>query len=152
MTCSYRDSITQTSFTALRIICALPTHSYPQTLATTGHSFLFQECHIVGTIHYTAFSDWLLSFGNMHLSFIHASKTLATWCEGQLTGKDPGAGKVWGQEGKRVTEDEMVWWRHGLNGREFEQTLGDSEGQGSLVCCHPWGHKESDVTENLSAE
>ena len=43
----------------------------------------------------------------------------------------------------------MVGWHHTLNGREFEQTPGDSEGQESLVCCSPWGHKESDTTEQL---
>ena len=51
--------------------------------------------------------------------------------------------------GEGVTEDEMVGWHHRLNGLEFEQALGDSEGQGSLVCCSPCGHKESDVTERL---
>ena len=51
------------------------------------------------------------------------------------------------QEEKRVTEDEMVEWHHQLNGREFKQTLGDSEGQDSLVCCSPWGCKESDTTK-----
>ena len=45
-----------------------------------------------------------------------------------------------------VTEDEMVEWHHRLNGHESEQTPGDSEGQGSLVCCSSWGHKESDMT------
>ena len=64
----------------------------------------------------------------------------------QLTGKDPDAGKDWGQEEKGVTDDGMVGWHHQLNGHEFEQTPGDSEGQGSLVCCNPWGHKESDKT------
>ena len=44
----------------------------------------------------------------------------------------------------------MIGWYHLLNGREFEQTLGDSEGQGSLVCCSPWGHKELDMTERLN--
>ena len=48
-----------------------------------------------------------------------------------------------------MTEDEMVGWNHPLNGHEFEQTPGDSEGQGSLVCCSPWGRKESDMTERL---
>ena len=48
-------------------------------------------------------------------------------------------------------EDETVGWHHGFNGHEFEQTLGDSEGQGSLVCCSPWGwRKESDTTERLN--
>ena len=46
-----------------------------------------------------------------------------------------------------MTEDEMVGWYHRLSGCEFEQTQGDSEGQGSLVCCSPWGRKESDMTE-----
>ena len=48
-----------------------------------------------------------------------------------------------------MTEDEMVRWHHQLNGHEFEQTPRDSEGQGSLVCCSPWGLKESDMTEQL---
>ena len=56
-----------------------------------------------------------------------------------LIGKDPDAGKDWRQEEKRTIEDEMVGWHHQLNGHEFEQTLGDSEGQGSLACCSWWG-------------
>ena len=63
----------------------------------------------------------------------------------QLIGKDPNAGKDWVQE-KGVTEDEMVGWYHQLNGHEFEQSLGQSEGQGSLACCSPQGCKESDMT------
>ena len=47
-------------------------------------------------------------------------------------------------------EDEIVECYHQLNGHEFEQTLGDGEGQGSLACCHPWGRKESDTTERLN--
>ena len=50
------------------------------------------------------------------------------------------------QEEKRLTEDEMVGWHHRLNGNEFKQTPGDSEGQGSLVCCSPWGQKKPDMT------
>ena len=57
------------------------------------------------------------------------------------------AGKDGQQEKKVVTEDEMVGWHHGLNGHEFEQTPGDSEGQGSLACCSPWDRKELDATE-----
>ena len=45
-----------------------------------------------------------------------------------------------------MTEDELVGWHHRLNGHECEETLGDSEGQGSLGYCSPWGHKESDTT------
>ena len=50
-------------------------------------------------------------------------------------------------KGEGVAEDEMVEWDHQLNGHEFEQTLGDSGGQGSLACCSSWGHRESDMTE-----
>ena len=60
--------------------------------------------------------------------------------------KDPDAGKDWRQEEKGLTEDEMVGWHHQLDRHEFEQTLGDSEAQGSLACCSPWGHEESDMT------
>ena len=49
-----------------------------------------------------------------------------------------------------MTEDEMVGWHHWLNGLEFEQALGVGDGQGRLGCCSPWGHKESDTTEQLS--
>ena len=68
----------------------------------------------------------------------------------QLIGKDPDVGKDWGQKEKGVTEDEMVGWHHRLNGHEFEQTPGDSEGQGSLACCSPWGCKQLDMTELLN--
>ena len=67
-----------------------------------------------------------------------------------LTGKDLDAGKDWRREEKRVTEDEMIGWHHWLNGHKFEQALGDGEGQGSLLCYSPWGHKESDITEQLN--
>jgi len=49
-----------------------------------------------------------------------------------------------------MTEDEMVRWHHQLNGNEFEQTLGNNEGQGRLVCCSPWGCKVLDTTERLN--
>jgi len=49
-----------------------------------------------------------------------------------------------------MTEEEMVGWHHRLYGHEFEQTPGDSEGQGSLACCSPWGRKESGTTERLN--
>ena len=67
----------------------------------------------------------------------------------QLIGKDPDAGKEGRQEKKGATEDEMVVWPQRLKGHEFEQILGDSEGQGSLGCCSPWGRIESNTTERL---
>ena len=63
-----------------------------------------------------------------------------------LIRKDPDAGKDWGQEKKGEDEmDEMVGWHHQLNRHEFEQSPGDSEGPGNLVCCSSWGCKESDT-------
>ena len=68
----------------------------------------------------------------------------------RFIGKDPDAGKDCGQEEKRMTEDEMVGWHHRIIGHVLGQTLGDGEGQGGLVCCSPWGHKESDMTQQLN--
>ena len=67
-----------------------------------------------------------------------------------LIRKDSDAGKDWRQEEKAVTENEMVGWHYLLNGYVFEQALGDGESQGSLACCSPMGHKESDATERLN--
>ena len=66
-----------------------------------------------------------------------------------LIGKDPDAGKDWRQE-KGTTEDMMAVWHHWLDGQEFEQALGVGDGQGGVVCCSPWGRKESDMTEWLN--
>ena len=64
--------------------------------------------------------------------------------------KDPDAGKDWRQEEKGMREDEMVGWHHRFDGHEFEQAPGVDDAQGSLVCCSPWGCKESDTTEWLN--
>ena len=95
--------------------------------------------------------------GNQSLIFIgrtdDEAEALILWpsdAKSRLIGKDLDAGKDWRQEEKGTTEDEMVGWHHWLNGHEFEQALGDGKGQGSLVCCSPWGHKESDTTEQLN--
>ena len=67
-----------------------------------------------------------------------------------VIGKDPDAGKDWRQEEKGLKEDEMVGWHHWLSGHEFEQALRVYDGRGSLGCCSPWSHKESDTTAPLS--
>ena len=67
-----------------------------------------------------------------------------------VIGKDPDAGKDWGQEEKGMTEDEMVGLHHRLNGHGFVWTLGVVDGQGGLACCGSWGRKESDTTEGLN--
>ena len=63
----------------------------------------------------------------------------------QLIENHPDVGKDWGQKEKGATEDDMVGWHHWLNGHEFEHTPGDTEWQGSLVCCSPWSSKKSDT-------
>ena len=74
----------------------------------------------------------------------------------RLIGKVPDAREDWGQEEKEVTEDEMVGWHHRLNGHEFEQTPGDTEGQGSpeyildREALTTWGGKELDMTKWLN--
>ena len=67
-----------------------------------------------------------------------------------LIRKDPDAGKDWKQEEKGTTEDAMVGWRHRIDGHEFEQALGVSDGQGSLVCFSLWSCKELDTTKRLN--
>ena len=67
----------------------------------------------------------------------------------RLIGKDPDAGKDRRQEEKGMTEGEMVGWHHQLDGHESEQAPGVGDGPGGLVCCRPWGCRESDTTEWL---
>ena len=67
-----------------------------------------------------------------------------------LIGKDPDAGKVWGQEEQGTPDDEMVGWHHRLNRHGFGWPLRVGYGQGGLVCCSPWGRKELDTTERLN--
>ena len=67
-----------------------------------------------------------------------------------LIGKDSDAGRDWGQDEKGMTENEMAWWHHWLDGRESEWTPRVGDGQGGLVCCDSWGCKESDTTERLN--
>ena len=81
------------------------------------------------------------------------AKTPVLWprdANNRLLGKDPDAEKDWRQEEKGTTEDEMDGWHYQLDGHEFEQAPGVGDGQGSLVCCSPWGRKELDMTEQLN--
>ena len=82
-------------------------------------------------------------------TFVKLHKTLVLWlpvAKSWLIGKDPNAGKDWGEKEKGAIKYEMFGWHHCLNGHEFEQAPGDSEEQGSLVCYTLWGSKELDMT------
>ena len=83
-------------------------------------------------------------------NWIEAPILLLPDAKSQLIRKDPYAGKDWRQEEKRMTEDEKVQRHHQLNGHEFEPAPGDGDGQENLVCCNPWGHKESYMTELMN--
>ena len=106
------------------------------------------DCKEVKAVHPKGNQFWMF-FGRTDVE----AETPILWppdAKNWLFGKDPDAGKDWRQEEKGLTEDEMVEWHHWLDGREFEQALGDGEGQGNLSCCSPWGCKESDMTEQLN--
>ena len=64
--------------------------------------------------------------------------------------ESPWCWKEWGQKEKKSSEDEIAGWHHGCNGHELGQTSGDGKGQGGLVCCSPWGHKELGMTGQLN--
>ena len=93
------------------------------------------------------FSPWLQNMSTL-LVYTGAEAPIL-WpldAKNWLIGKDPDAGKDWGQEEKGMTEDEMAGWHHRLNGHEFEQASGVADEQESLSCCSPWGWKEPDMT------
>ena len=108
----------------------------PWTARRSNQSILKEinpECSLEGLI----LKLKLQSFGHLMWRAEPLGKTLML---GRFRARKEGA-----------TEDEMVGWHHWLNGHEFGQTPGDGEGQGSLVCCSPWGCKESDMTERLNS-
>ena len=80
-------------------------------------------------------------------------ETLILWplhAKSWLIGKDPDAGRDWGQEEKGTTEDEVAGWPHRLDGHECEPAPGVGDGQGGMACCDSWGRKELDTTERLN--
>ena len=85
----------------------------------------------------------------MRKTYAEAPILWPTWCEEPTPWKRPWYWERLRQEEKGATKDEMVGWHHWLNGHEFEQSLGDSEGQGNLACCSPWGHR---VGHDLATE
>ena len=106
------------------------------------------DCKEIQPVHSKGDQSWLF-FGRTDTK----AETPVVWpphAKSWLIGKDPDAGRDWGQEEKGTTEDEMAGWHHQLDGHEFGWTLGVGDGQGSLACCNSWGHKVSDTTEWLN--
>ena len=117
-------------------------------LETTLESPL--DCKEIKPVHPKGNQSWIFTgrtdaeaaapcFGHLMMRRIHSVQWKRSWRWERLrTG------------GEGATEDEIVGWHHGFSGHKFEQTLGDSEGQGSLACCSPWGRNVSDKTEQLN--
>ena len=102
------------------------------------------DCEAIQPVHPKGYQSWVF-IGRTDVE-AEAPIFWPPHAKSWLIGKDPDGGKDWRQEEKGATEDEMVGWHPWLNGHEFEQTLGDSEAQGSLACWSPWGRKELDKT------
>ena len=95
------------------------------------------RANVKGNQYWLHWKDWCWSW---------SSNTSATWCEELTHWKRPGCWERLRPRGKRTTENQIVGWHYQNNRSEFEQTLGGSEGQGSLACSSPWGCKELDMT------
>ena len=105
-------------------------------------------CKEIHPVHPKGYQSWIF-IGKADAE----AETLILWppdAENRLVWKDPDAREDWRQKEKGMTEDEMVGWPQWVNGHEFEQGLGDGDGQGSLACWSPWGCKELDTTELLN--
>ena len=97
------------------------------------------DCKEIQPVHSKGDQSWAF-FGRNDAE----AETSVLWpphAKNWLIGKDPDAGRGWGQEEKGTTEDEMAEWHHRLNGRESEWTLGVGDGQGGLACCDSWGRR-----------
>ena len=106
------------------------------------------DCKEIQPVHPNGDQSWVF-IGRTHAE----AETPILWLPDEkswLIGKDPDAGKDWGQEEKGTTEDEMVGWHHWHNGHGFQWTPGVGDGQGHLACYGSWGRKESDMTEWLN--
>ena len=106
------------------------------------------DCKEIQPVHSKGDQSWVL-IGRNDVK----AETSILWppdVKSWLIGKDSDAGRDWRQEEKGKTEDEMARRHHRLDGRESEWTSGVGDGQGGLVCCDSWGHKESDMTERLN--
>ena len=110
-------------------------------LEKTLESYL--DCKEIQPVHPKGDQSWVFIGRTDAEALILWPPNVKNW----LIGKDPDAGRDWGQEEKETTEDEIVGWHHQLDGHGLRWTLGVGDGQGGLVCCGSWGHKEWDMTE-----
>ena len=100
------------------------------------------DCKEIQPVHLKGDQSWVF-IGRTDVLWPPDAKSWLIW-------KDPDSGKDWGQEEKGITEDKMVGWCHQLSAHGFGWTPGVGDGQGGLVGCSAWDHKESDTTERLN--
>ena len=108
------------------------------------------DCKEIKPVHHKGNQPWIF-IGRTDAE----AETPILWppdAKNRLIGKVLDAGKDWRQEENGMTEDEIVGWHHWCDGQEFEYAPGVGDGQWSLVCCSPWGYKESDTTEWLNSK
>ena len=111
-------------------------------------SWEFWDCKEIQPVHPKGDQSWVFT-GRTDAE----AETPILWpphAKSLLIGKDPDAGRDWWQEKEGMTEDEIPGWHHWFDGHESEWTPGVGDGQGSLVCCYSWGHKESDTNEGVN--
>ena len=128
------------------ILPNLPTLSLSHRLHKTLESPL--DCKEIQPVHPKGDQSWVF-IGRTDAE----AETPILWpppAKSWLIGKDPDAGRDWGQEENGMTEDEIAGWHHWLDGHEFEWTPGVGDGQGGLVSCDSWGRKELDTIERLN--
>ena len=134
-------------FTDWRFVAALSQASLLVPGMAACSLFPAESAHFSLLVTVQEFSLYLRVF--LLIIFLETPVLWPPHAKSWLIGKDPDAGRDWGQEEKGTTEDEMVGWHHWLDGCESQWTLGVGDGQGGLACCDSWGHKESDTTERL---
>ena len=100
------------------------------------------DCKEIQPVHPTGNQSWVF-IGRTDVE-AEAAILWPPHAKSWLIGKDPDAGRDWGQEEKGTTEDEMAGWNRWLDGHEFEWTPGVGDGQGGLACCDLWGHRVRD--------
>ena len=106
------------------------------------------DCKEIQPVHSKRDQSWMF-FGRTDAK----AETPVLWpphAKSWLTGKGSDAGRDWGQEKKGTTKDEVAGWHQWLDGRQFEWTPGDGDGQGGLACCNSWGRKKLDTTQQLN--
>ena len=137
-----------------------------KTIALIGHTFVSKFMSLLSNMLFRLGIDFLARSKHLLISWLWSASSVILEskkiksvtvsitspyiCHEVMIGKDPDAGRDWGQEEKGMTEDAVAGWHHWLDGREFEWIPGVGDGQGGLMCCDSCSRKESDTTGQLN--